>query len=49
MRFISVAALFALGMGVAAGVEFDDRRAEADGGGNLGLGRFDEQADADVR
>ena len=42
-------ALFALGMGVAAGVEFDDRRAEADGGGDLGLGRLDEQADADVR
>ena len=42
-------ALFALGVGVAAGVELDHRRAQADGRRDLLLGRFDEQADADIR
>src|SRR6185503_9640352 len=42
-------ALLAVEMGIAAGVEFDDRRAEAHGRRHLLLGRFDEQADADVR
>src|SRR5205085_12156291 len=42
-------ALVAVDMGIAAGVEFDDRRAEADGGCDLLLGRFYEQADTDAR
>ena len=42
-------ALLPLGMGVAAGVELDDRRAEADRRRDLALGRLDEQADPDVR
>ena len=41
--------LLALDMGVAAGVELDDRRAEPDRGLDLRFGRLDEQADADVR
>ena len=48
MRFNSVDALFAVDMGVAAGVEFDDRRAEADGGFDLRRIGLDEQADPDV-
>jgi len=42
-------AFVAFDMGIAAGVELDDRSAEADRRGDLLLGRFDEQADADVR
>ena len=42
-------ALLAFEMGVAAGVELDDRRAEADRGFDLRLRRLDEQADPDVR
>src|SRR4051812_8365279 len=42
-------ALLAVDMGVAAGVELDDRRSEAHRGGDLLFSRFDEQADADVR
>ena len=42
-------ARLALEMGVAAGVELDDRRAEADRGLDLGRVGLDEQADADVR
>ena len=42
-------ARLALEMGVAAGVELDDRRAEPDRGLDLGRVGLDEQADADVR
>ena len=42
-------ARLAVQMGVAAGVELDDRRAEADRGLDLGRIGLDEQADADVR
>ena len=49
MRLSSVDALLAFGMGVAAGVELDDRSAEPERRLDLALGGLDEQADADVR
>src|SRR4029079_17798846 len=40
--------LFAHDMGISAGVEFDDRGAEAERRFDLSLGRLDEQADPEA-
>ena len=48
IRFSSAVALLAFDMGVAAGVELDDRRAKANRRVDLRSRRLDEQADADA-